>query len=217
MIAKVLIQYENPNNIYYADPKENWYKYIWQNYIFSRKVEDLSNLNISFITFNYDRSLEYFLFNAIKATYGKEDNDVKGIINRFNLTHLYGSLGQLPWGDEGGCEYSNKEDGRRYISCIDTLHIIPDTERDKAFQKARALIEKAKYIIFLGFGFDDENIKRLDISTMVGKQIYATCYGYTSEEQNKITSKFTSKSGIQIITKPFHNLEFLRKLLPNLA
>lgn len=45
---------------------------------------------IYFIIFNYDRTLEYFLFNAIKRLYKTDDIETGKIIYNMNIYHPYG-------------------------------------------------------------------------------------------------------------------------------
>ena len=53
-------------------PTWGWYEYLWRRLQDETggDLEKLMQNKLSVITFNYDRSLEHFLFTAIKATYG---------------------------------------------------------------------------------------------------------------------------------------------------
>jgi len=66
-MAAVLLQLEKPDNLYKHDILNNWYKFLFTK--MNTSLDDFENNNISFITFNYDRSLEYFLFNSIMNSY----------------------------------------------------------------------------------------------------------------------------------------------------
>jgi hypothetical protein len=62
-IACNLIRFEDPARLH---QQNGWYKYFFSRYLNS-PVKALCDIPISFITFNYDRSLEEFLFRSIKA------------------------------------------------------------------------------------------------------------------------------------------------------
>jgi len=74
VIAANLCCEENPTAISSEETKDHWYRYLW-----SRLIEDtdsphqLINNEVRFISFNYDRSLEYFLYVSTKRTYGVDD------------------------------------------------------------------------------------------------------------------------------------------------
>jgi hypothetical protein len=46
--------------------------------------------------FNYDRSLEHFLFTALKYSSGKSDDECAGKLKTIPIIHLHGDLGALP-------------------------------------------------------------------------------------------------------------------------
>jgi hypothetical protein len=82
-----------------------WYR-ILVNYIldpspsFDRFMETLSKIH--FITFNYDRSLEFYLLKSIKAFF--PTSSVKA--SDLPITHVYGKLGDLDEGDEDHLKYA---------------------------------------------------------------------------------------------------------------
>lgn len=111
-IALSISNYEIKENFLAAASKDknfedshNWYAYLWKSlYSIGRnkaQVNLLNNNKIDIITFNYDRSLEFFLYNAIKALYGANPQLVADIINNINIRHVYGSVGMLPWQNIG--------------------------------------------------------------------------------------------------------------------
>lgn len=216
MIAKILIGHEEDTSLYSLSCEDDWYTYLWREHMFDTDYESFRrNLKVSFITFNYDRSLEHFMFNAIQKTYNRSDEEVKCIIEQMNIIHLYGSLGPLKWQDAYGYQYSNTDDVRRLLLCIDEIHILQN-EREQHFHKAKEIIAQAENVIFMGFGYDPINIDRLDVATIVRKNIIGTTYGYTDEEENRRLSILRAKQGVNIRTKKLTNLPFLRCILPNL-
>ncbi len=51
----------------------DWYKYLWKS--MDAPFEEFGENRLSIITFNYDRSLEFYLFSSLKASYGKSDEE----------------------------------------------------------------------------------------------------------------------------------------------
>lgn len=95
-------------------PTWGWYEYLWSR-LQDGGAGDFENLKqnkLSVITFNYDRSLEYFLFTAIKATYGLRQREVDAADFFVNVPvkHVYGELGVLPWKFNYLHEYRSQND-----------------------------------------------------------------------------------------------------------
>jgi hypothetical protein len=73
----------------------------WMRYLFSRlgapPFERFHEIPVSFITFNYDRSLEHFLCTTLQNRYGKTEAQCAAVLERIPIIHLHGRLGYLPW------------------------------------------------------------------------------------------------------------------------
>ncbi len=63
LISYILMGYENEEKLF--EQKDNWYKYLFNIMAQNCKFDELIQNQVSFITFNYDRSLEMFLSNSI--------------------------------------------------------------------------------------------------------------------------------------------------------
>ncbi len=190
LIAEYLIRCEYPKRIFNSD--ENWYAYLL-NTCMRTTFDNFKNNQVSFLTFNYDRSLEYCLHMHLKNMFSKSDNEVKELINSFPIIHLYGDIGLLPWQSETGFEYSISNDNlrERLQYAIDNIKILYE-ERQEAFSKARDIIVKSDQICFLGFGFLKENLERLDIQIMNDKTVIGSAYGLEISERSAINNYFNS-------------------------
>ena len=138
--------------------------------------DELKENRVSFITFNYDRSLEYFLFTSLKNTYGLSDEECAEQINFIPIIHVHGLLGQTRWHSKGipyGTlnEYSIKNrvafDLPSAISAAKQIKIITEEQADsEEFRKARKLIEQTERLYFLGFGYNSTNMERLGLESL---------------------------------------------------
>jgi len=160
-IARVLTKYEIERTLF---KKNNWYQYLFG--LMNAPFDKFGSNKVSFITFNYDRSLEHFFITAIKNKYGIGEEECAEKLKAIPIIHVYGLLDYLPWQKSDGREYKNKYSGdfetmRKTGSNIKIIHEKEDIERDPEFNRAHSLIEDAKKIYFLGFGYDSTNIKRL--------------------------------------------------------
>lgn len=131
---------------------------------------DFAKNQISFITFNYDRSLELVLEHALMHRYGKAADEARAMVANFPIVHVYGKLRSL---DPGAKDFVPYGGGTNYRDCLfkatQGLQVIAEGRDDStSFEKARQLLQTAEALCFLGFGFDKTNLRRLG-----GQQINA--------------------------------------------
>lgn len=162
-IAAALLPRESADRLLNQDVGDDWYTYLLRR--MDAPWEDLPSNKISFVTFNYDRSLELCLTHAFQHRYGKTQEEAMDMLQHFPIVHVYGSLGSLDPRNPGFVPYGGG--GReRYHDCIQEaaagLRIISEgRDESPELMQARHLISKADALCFLGFGFDATNISRL--------------------------------------------------------
>ncbi len=162
--------------------------------------ENFCNNRVHFITFNYDRSFEHYLFDAFKSVYitkfrsdGGYDN-IAEILKYFkpDILHIYGCIAPLNWEDtNNGVGYGNKWNNLDLYAYIENIKIIYDDRKEnKDILRARSLIEKAKRIYFLGFGYDEDNLNLLGLSNILknesDKKIFGTAFECSPEKIDSI-------------------------------
>ena len=173
-IASILLAYETHASLFddwvlkWDDPNNNekhWYQLLFSN--LNSTFDGFSKNQLSIITFNYDRSLEYFLLHSIGAKYKDVDKAQAGEkLRTIPIVHLYGKLGALEHYDKDGI-FVPYGDGKIFRASITNASNSINTINDEyaadqpAFVEARKLIKAAERIYFLGFGYHEENMKRL--------------------------------------------------------
>lgn len=196
-IARVLIPLEKVDKL--STNRKGWYNYLFNVLASGTAAKDLWRHKITFVTFNYDRSFEQYLFNGIKHTFGENDESVFEIMKKFHIIHVHGILGHMPW-------HGSADTGRSYGHGIDNdqvilqasrgIRIVHDDHDNDAFHDARNWLSAAKRIIFLGFGYDHKNIERLQIPWGTDVKIYGSYLDIYPRERS------------QIITRYHHTIEF---------
>ncbi|MCD4716065.1 MAG: hypothetical protein K8R45_04905, partial [Desulfobacterales bacterium] len=177
--------------------KQNWYSYLFDR-LTSELIEPtsfskVSENEISFITFNYDRSLEYYLFKSLEnsfyeATKEKEDHRILiDNLNKIPIYHVYGSLGKLPW-QGGDFAYGNHIHFKDFLEMKDNIRVIDERTNFDNIDKMKTLIEHAERVFFLGFGFAKENMEALDIVNLLNRsqKIYCTTLGLAKKNIDDI-------------------------------
>lgn len=194
-IAHSLLRMEYKHRLFGEPPDEpNWYRYLYRQ--MSTTWDDLRKNKLRVITFNYDRSLEAFLFHAITRSYNRGPSDVAAVLEEISVVHLYGQLGPLPWQDRmRGRDFHDE-----FISnpaaldiAAEGIRIVHDDigiDTDPSLRRAHEYMAWAERIHFLGFGYDQLNLDRLRLGDLEGKkQISGTCLGFTPLEVKRICER----------------------------
>lgn len=74
----------------------NWMLYLYSAMI-GNSLEEFGQNEVSFITFNYDRTVEHFLATSVGNSFGKSMDKVAKVMKNIPIIHLHGRLGYLPW------------------------------------------------------------------------------------------------------------------------
>ena len=75
--------------------------------------DELRQNQVSFVTFNYDRTVEHFFFSAIINSHGRPGKEVRALMEKhIPIVHLHGRLGYLPWQTDDTCVYRKLKHGR---------------------------------------------------------------------------------------------------------
>ena len=164
LIACVLCRHEVGTNIFTSRSDSNWYYYLFEKMGNTQQEIGESFSNLSIITFNYDRSLEYFFYHALKNSFGLDSDECRSMISRLNIIHFYGQLGALKEIEPTGRNFKNKLGKAGLVKCIEGINLIRDGQNQQSSDESLdEYLSEAKRIFFLGFGYDGINLKRLRI------------------------------------------------------
>lgn len=139
---------------------------------------DLLKNPISIITFNYDRSLESYLHRVIYRHYDVPNKVALDVLGKLKIIHPYGMLGKYP-----SVDYSTDLGETPIDRICDAIKIIsevdekPDGFCNAQFREGHHLLAAAERVIFLGFGFHPDNIRRFKYfpaEALKNKEVLAT-------------------------------------------
>lgn len=210
VIAAFLAQYEIIGNLY--NSKEDWYSYLYNNFL-NTSYEDFNRNYISIITFNYDRSIDCFLKKALLVLAGAHGKQIgqpldliefdKNITTYLPIIHLHGQLGTLEFDsvDPNVRDYEPNHNYGELVNSSQQIHIISElsgnSESDSNFKDAHEKIKRAELICFMGFSYDDINLKRLNISKhSKNATVIGTTYGLEPAELKRIVKKHPYLDGL---------------------
>jgi hypothetical protein len=187
-IACALIPYERGSTLYRRlGEGSHWYEYLFNQ--MGTTLEEFRSSKLSVITFNYDRSLEHFLFLALKHSYGLSDEECGEQLKAVPIVHVYGTLGGSLHYEEESRPYNDEVTLDVVKRCASTIRVLHESTiiDDPELNKARELLMHARVICFLGFGYYYDNIRRLRPELLPeDSELFGTAFGITAQEQERI-------------------------------
>ncbi|MGL5003806.1 MAG: hypothetical protein ACRDAM_12775, partial [Casimicrobium sp.] len=173
--------YVDPSNYYntlkFDDPRVNdsWYTKWFRLMAGSRTKDDLERLlgHVCMIVFNYDRCIEQFLTFAIMRYYSIDFHEAKKTLNHLEFVRPYGCVGAFCTSTDGA--------GVRFGHTIDSpAHLATSASGIETFSERRnsstAEIEtirrrtsQAQLLVFLGFSFQQDNVKLIAPQTITSQ------------------------------------------------
>ncbi len=173
-IAQILIPHEKPEKLKPLDEK-HWYNHLLGK-IYATTPEKFKKNNITFLTFNYDRSLEQFFCNTFKGMFGfTEQEVVEQFTELVKIIHIYGQLGDFLPG-ENRREYLPKANETDFHKCVDSIKLMHEVGDSEHLRDAQQLIQEAEVVCFLGFGYHQSNLDQL-FSGINWPDFHASIYG----------------------------------------
>ncbi len=157
-----------------AKEGEDWYFHLFDR--LTNTITNGKNLcafsknKISFITFNYDRSLEQFLYESLINSFGQvSEEKVIEQLNGIKIIHLYGEIAALTWQDtKNGVGYKHEITHNLLARCKENLKTIYEESENLGLNEAQELIKEAEQIFVLGFGYAKENMDILRFPDIIG-------------------------------------------------
>jgi hypothetical protein len=147
---------------------------------------------VAFIVFNYDRCLEYFLINALQLVYSIGQNEAAAAVSDCHIIHPYGVIANLPYNNSSGIPFGGAENFE--FDCVTPSQGVKIfTEQIVAgelLQQLHAELNRAEQIVFLGFGFLDENMTLLRPATKINlKNVFATAFEMSESSIDAVKNK----------------------------
>lgn len=187
-IAAGLIPNEKHESLFTLTPgDDSWYQYIWNH--MHDPFDKITENQIAFITFNYDRSLEHYLITTLQAAYDRDLIECARVLDDIPIVHVYGQLGRLPWQEEGGRAYTPNVYSDSVRAAAEGIRVIGEDDLGQGVGEAVRLLTSAEQVVFLGFGYHPENLELLSFERVRERgdiKAIGTAVGLRSAEQEDI-------------------------------
>lgn len=188
------------------DRDSDWYTTLWRMLYRNLPSDEKHNIfgyALSVITFNYDRSFEHFLFDSMWNTFRKQRKELTISLNNMKIHHVYGKLINLPWQDTNAYNAYGTIDNEFQINrCANNIDVMFESRfENPRIIRAQEAITHAKRIFFLGFGFDDFNLKILGIPQNIKPthNVYGTTFGLDNQKKTQIEELFINNKKVTSI------------------
>ncbi|TET35364.1 MAG: hypothetical protein E3J72_11185 [Planctomycetota bacterium] len=222
-IAAIILQRENLDKPRNALPKDDhWQKYLWP-WLITKDPNAFPDRKATFITYNYDRSLEYAMGLTISGRYTADMQTAMGFVSKVRIIHVYGRLGRL-FGHKGSGEYvpyggrNGEKKYEKYLGiAANQIKTIGEGYGTQDMGYAWQDLAQARRVIFLGFGFNKTNLKLLKLDETLSEdvEVVGTAYGETEMKKNRFI-ELLHEAGVHIDCEPRleprTNLELLQDM-----
>lgn len=168
----------------------DWYGHLWG--LMTEGAEDASQAQrenkVAFITFNYDLSLERFLFNGFLHGFGLDMSSAQKYTAGIPIHHVYGHLAAAP---NERYSFAHLEKPWERVDLAGEIKVMPN-QRPEDDERCGEMMAWAEQIFFLGFGYDEMNCHRLGLDTLLKSlkdrnrwvpEIAGTALGLTDQER----------------------------------
>jgi hypothetical protein len=141
-----------------------------------REQAEQAFANVTLINFNYDRTVEQYLYWALQQ-YGRLSADeAANAVTSLEQIRPYGSIGNLPWRVHPGPPFGGSEGADNLFSVAKSIRTYTEQQHAGIGQKIDQALDSARLVIFLGFGYHPQNMgllkpvtsKRYPIRTVIG-------------------------------------------------
>lgn len=168
-----------------SEAKDTWIWTFFKSLIKGVAAKDVERLGeeITIICFNYDRCIEHYLEHALQRTYGMSAKEARDIVNRMNIIHPYGTLGKLSQFAFGRPE--------NFANMAPNIITWSETVKEETLtDRMTTAIDEAERIVFLGFGFADQNMQLMNTNPADRKvnrpRAYASAKGLHREAEESM-------------------------------
>jgi hypothetical protein len=184
---------------------------------------DTNNLfeNVTIINFNYDRTVEYFLYWALQKSAGLSAAEASAAVNRLTVIRPYGSLGSLEWSGQGGNVPFAHQAEDDLFAIAEKLRTYTEQKVDGSLvQEVASALHDASLLVVLGFGFHEQNLQLLkQENTSSINACYCTVAGIDNKNhdllQYRLRNVLQSPAMPQLLN--MRAGELLQKLRPSIA
>ena len=198
LISLAILRCENDALYRSIEPEKDWYRKFW----YQVPREEYRKLKI--VTFNYDRSLEYFFARQYAGRFQVSMKEAYAKLNEVEIEHVHGRMPLLDdeslakgQGDEfsppyGAFANADSQNDNLALSHGEKLKTIYENTEISA--KAQKFINESEVVAFVGLSYHELNMKVLGIdfkSPPPHIKLGGTAVDISAVDNSRITNSYT--------------------------
>lgn len=218
-IGKSILEAERKSTLYWdarrlggedglpLEAAQTWLSYFLRDLTRGKTRSDIATAfkKITVVNFNYDRCFEQFAYVWLQSVYRLDREDAAEIVKSIGVYHPYGRLSELSWEDSSGIRYGAEMDVRKLLKMADRIRTYSEAkEPETGIDLIKERISKSSSIVFLGFGFHQQNIELLTVDGR--KNAAMKCYATTSGLSEPSWNIFKNRVKTMLAISPERNL-----------
>jgi hypothetical protein len=190
-MAAALIPFERIDELFNAlEDRGKWYAHLLEQ--LAAPPDRWAENRLTVVTYNYDRSLEFFLRKALANAFRLNPAEASSLADSLRVIHLHGFLAKLGDVSDGGRPYSPDTAPNRVKLAADQIRIVSEARpTDPGFAEARDALRAAERVYILGFGYSEVNLERLGHDCFpTGHAHFGSCYEMEEGERIDVEKWF---------------------------
>lgn len=193
--AHSLLREADGTDINIQSVKDTWLPKLRELLFAGTKKERASEClrNAVFISFNYDRCLEHFLYYSFRKYMHLDDAQAADCMRELKLFFPYGSVASLPWqswkkSDDLKLGFGADPVDSLLHSSSNRIRLFTERVNDTAqMTEIHRALSEAEQVVFLGFGFHQQNMELLTIKQRaMTAHVFGTAYRQSSQNMAAI-------------------------------
>lgn len=196
----------SPRNIHnkldFQRVSDSWFNSFFQLLALNAQEEDLAERlqRVRVVSFNYDRTIEHFLFHSIQNYYGCSPDRAADILKHLTVLHPYGKVGHLPWQNTGVCvPFGGDIHSSALLQVSKGLRTFTEgtSDTESQIESIRSAVFDAEILTFLGFAYHELNLELLfnpprDTLKRPEKQVFGTAMGLSESNKKAIALELST-------------------------
>jgi hypothetical protein len=224
--GSILFNESNPEIIPSKSYDRTWLPHFLSMLVSSLRREQSKELfrNVTLINFNYDRTIEHYLYSRLQTNFGFEAAEAAETIGTLQMIRPYGSIGALPWQNGNKVPYGDhiRMDHKKMFLLAQNVRTYTEQNLSHDLRSAiQSVMNAARLIVFLGFGFHQQNMTLLQATSGADwRRALATVLGIDPENfetmKIRIARTLCCSGPVRIQLLPRHAHQILPSMRPTL-
>ena len=182
---------------------DTWYIEFARILMDGRSIDEVENIfeDISIVCFNYDRCIQHFLTFAISSLYSLTARESEVLVEKLRIFRRYGSIGTLRTTENPkGTAFGKDPESIGVFERAKSIKTYTEqVAHDGTLDEIHAAVRQAHTIVFLGFGFNPQNLELLTPPHRATdlNRVFATATGFSSADAMTISERIRVTLGLQ--------------------